>query len=242
LTYTATGTGGVLTVPTGVSTSHVLYASVFAANADGAHPSNGHQRPAGLRENYQSEAAYTEGVWNGFLPTLHDGRSEYVWPDSPGTLVAAVFISNVDGAYHDGLGSYDTYGSKVETIDPVSEPGSTDPMRWGEIQLYPDEEPRAGSLFVAQWSARNAITSTVTIGAEVMDATAYYEDTGSDFLMTYTRAWPGAGSDPFNPPWRTDGWVVARTGLPPLRNAQRDDARGNQRTSRQLSNRNAAYL
>jgi hypothetical protein len=239
---TATGTGGVLAVPAGVASGDVAYIHYFAANGDGAHPNNGSLGPTGPGDNILAATAYPEGVHNAYEPYLHDGRSEYVWPDSPGTLVAAVFVRGVDAAHHEADNDYSTYAAQVREREWRPTFGDADPMRWDTIQT-PEGVPRdSRSLLIANWSARSVGTSTVTIGTDVVAAIGFYEDDLGSFRITYTKAWPGDGAaDPVRQ-WRTHGWIVELAGLPPLRNAQRDDNRGNQRTSRQLSNRNAAYL
>jgi hypothetical protein len=74
----------------------------------------------------------------------------------------------------------------------------------------------------------------------------YYEAAANGRLGVSTELLPDFESSPFygGPQTISVYWMALLPcgGLPPLRNTQRDDARGNQRTSRQLSNRNAAYL
>jgi hypothetical protein len=200
-----------------------------------------------------SSGHYVEISRYGFL---HDGRSSYSWSSRDGIVsVSYVFIPqpNLEIFPQAGLDSLLTLRLGYNGD------GSTPALTGDTVSWY---DPPSGPFYAnpalspAVWLTRvyayaDDSNSTVLCGAPLVeDAKPYLElITAGEYagywrlLLTSTPN-PASGTLPpvEEPSWYAPGWVVHGLGLPPLRNAQRDDNRGHQRTSRQLSNRNAAYL
>lgn len=213
-------------------------------------------------------AEYSEAVIFG-RAYAHDGRSEYVWTDvdhPDDFTIHYCFVPDPNIArYPTTVGGDDallitqtsaTMGAEVDdghyTADVLRWDGGYDPDT-GPLEGPLFDEPSSPSVWVVKfWSSQTAGNTAAIGGVLVEDGKTAITCPASitpGYCEYQASSIPNPATGPFSTDvsvwWETTGIVIHscnRPGLPPLRNAQRDDLRNTQRTSRQLSIRNAAYL
>jgi hypothetical protein len=185
-------TGDSLTVPAGVATGDVLYLSiVYDDGTLTAEPGSGF--PTADNTDYYLDPDMSVSLYPGFA---HDGRASYDFTATNARIYYA-FIPDVDTATEESIRWVGLYP-----------PTAGNPMTWGELA---STTPDATARLVCWWSALDDVNNDVLHGIEVLTpASDYYQVTGTDWPVTYTRLWPGNNftSTPYDYHWTTGGYWI----------------------------------